>query len=217
MKAYYNIEQGTEEWHAIRYGKIGGTKADGLFVKSDNLLLEILSEKVEDFEIDYDSYISAEMQRGTELEPLALERLSKYAGIEFKRVGWLQCEENELLGISADGISADETATCEIKCPGSKKHTETILADMIPLDNIKQCIHYFTVNPKLKSHRFVSFRPENKYKSLFVKELTRESIINIGTKATPVIVSVNEAVLIAKGAALHIQKSVDEKIKQLSF
>lgn len=217
MRSYYEIEQGTEEWHAIRYGKIGGTLSKGLFVKSDTLLIELLSEKAEEFELEFDPFISNDMQRGNDLEPIARKQLEQYTGIEFIKSGWLQCEENELLGISPDGISKCETISCEIKCPASKKHLSTILSNDIPNDNIHQCLHYFTVNPKLERHFFCSYRPENIFKPLFVKELNRESLINLGTNAKPVIKSVNEWVEIAKSEALKIYQELEEKIKQLSF
>lgn len=216
MKVHYEIEQGTEAWHEIRYGKIGGTLASGLFVKSDNILYEILAEQTEPFEMDYDSFISADMQRGIELEPLAKERLSEYTGVKFINAGWIQCEENSLLGISPDGISEDETVTCEIKCPGKKAHLKTILSNDIPLDHINQCLHYFVVNPKLKRHFFCSFRPES-IKPMFVKELTPDSLINIGTNAKPLMLSIAEAVIVAKGAALSIAKQVEAKKQELLF
>lgn len=217
MKAYYNIEQGTEEWHEIRYGKIGGTLAGGLLTKGDTLLQQVLSEKTEDFEMDYDAYVSPEMQRGYELEPNAIVKLEEYTGVKFLKAGWLQSEENELLGISPDGISECETVSCEIKCPGSKKHIQTLLANEIPLDNIDQCIHYFTVNPKLKQLHFCSFRPENKYKPLFVKTLTIESMVNIGTNAKPVMKMIAEVVGMAKIEANKLSKQIEEKLTELSF
>ena len=50
MIARTDIVQGTAEWHQVRYGKIGGSLCKGLFVKSDTLLIEILSKLTEDFE-----------------------------------------------------------------------------------------------------------------------------------------------------------------------
>jgi len=216
MKAHYDIIQGSDEWHEIRYGKIGGTLASGLFIKSDNLLHEILADKTEEFELDFDSFTSKEMQRGNDLEPIAREHLTKYTGIEFKECGWLQCLENELMGISPDGINEDETIQCEIKCPGSKAHIKMILSNEIPLEYINQCLHAFTVNPKLEKLCFCSFRPEN-IKPLFVKELYKDSMINMGTNAKPVMMTVNDGVILAKGAALQLSKQVDEKLKQISF
>ena len=211
-----NVTQGSIEWHEVRYRKIGGSTSKGLFVKSDTLMLDLLSQFLEDFE-EEDSFMSNDMQRGNELEPHARLELNKYAELEFKEVGWLQCEEIHLLGISPDGITDDNKASCEIKCPAKKKHTETILNDEIPLDNLHQCVHYFTVNPELEKHYFVSFRPENKMKPLFVKVLTRDCKVNMGTKARPVIKTVREWTELAKIEAQALQVQIDNCIKKLEF
>jgi hypothetical protein len=181
MIAHYEIEQGSEEWHKIRYGKVGGTLSKGLFIKSDTLLEDVLSELVEDFDLQ-ESYQSFDMVRGNELEPEARKSLNAYLGIELLECGWLQSEENEYIGISPDGITEDETISAEIKCPASKKHLKTVRSGEIPADNIHQCLHYFTVNPKLQKHYFCSYRPENIYKPIFVKELTLDSVIDLGVK-----------------------------------
>lgn len=216
MKANYEIKQGTEEWHNIRYAKIGGSTSKGLFVDSDTLLLELLAEKIEPIQIDYDQYESKDMIRGCELEPLARQELSKYIGVELIECGWLQCEEIDLLGISPDGITKCETITAEIKCPAGKKHTSTIYHDEIPKDNIHQCLHYFTVNPKLEKHYFCSFRPES-IKPIFVKELTRESLIDLGTKAKPNIKTIAEWVQISKEKAIKLQSELESAVEKLKF
>ena len=206
MIPHYNIQQMSREWHEIKWGKIGGSSSKGLFVPSDTLLMQLLAEHTEPYE-EEDNYISADMQRGIELEPLGRAELSKYAKIAFKECGWLQCEENALLGISPDGISGDETVTCEIKCPGSKKHISTVYSNQIPSDNIHQCLHYFTVNPKLERHIFGSFRPESKY-PLWAKWLDRDSVIDLGTKAKPVCKTVQQWVDIALHNAAEIKDNL---------
>jgi len=211
-----DIEQHSEEWHKVRYGKIGGTLSKGLFIKSDTLLEDVLSELVEDFDLQ-ESFQSYDMIRGNELEPEARKTLNAYLGIELKEVGWLQCEEIALLGISPDGITECETISAEIKCPAAKKHLKTILSNEIPSDNIHQCLHYFTVNPKLEKHYFCSYRPENNFKSIFVKELTRDSLIDLGTKAKPNIRPIFEWVILAKKEAIILQEQIDEKLEQLKF
>lgn len=216
MIARYDIEQHSEEWHQVRYGKVGGTLSKGLFVKSDTLLEDILSELVEEFDLK-ENYQNFDMQRGSELEPEARKALEAYLGIEFKEVGWLQCEENEYIGISPDGITECETISAEIKCPNSKKHLSTIRNDEIPLDNIHQCLHYFTVNPKLEKHYFCSYRPENIYKPIFVKKLTRDSIVNLGTKAKPVLKPISEWVEIAKNESKELKKQIEIELIKLKF
>lgn len=216
MTVRYDIEQGTEEWYKVRYGKIGGTTSAGLFVNSDTLLLGLLAELTEPIDLDYDSYVSDDMQRGIELEPIARKSLSEYIGVELLQAGWLQSTEHELLGISPDGISKCETVTSEIKCPGAKRHVETLLSNEIPLDNLKQCIHYFTVNPKLEKHYFCSYRPES-IKPMFVKVLYRDSLVNLGTKAKPVPKTISECVSIAKNATIVLEGQIKEAIEKLKF
>jgi hypothetical protein len=214
MIAKFKIAQGTQEWHIERYGKIGGTASKGLFVESDTLLDSILAEHLEPFEMDDDSYIGYDMQRGIELEPMAIQEVSVYAGIELLQCGWLQSSECSILGISPDGISKCLTVSAETKCPGKTKHTKTIRSGEIPLDNIHQCLHYFTVNPKLEKHYFASFRPESKY-PLFVKCLTRDSIIDLGSKSKPNNKSVSEWVKIALDKALELESQLKIELIKL--
>jgi hypothetical protein len=216
MIARYDIEQHSEDWHKARYAKIGGTLSKGLFVKSDTLLEDVLSELCEEFDLQ-ENYQSFDMQRGSELEPEARKALSAYLGVELKEVGWLQCEENEYIGISPDGITDCQTISAEIKCPNSKKHLKTILTNEIPSDNIHQCLHYFTVNPKLEKHYFCSYRPENIYKPIFVRELTRDSLVNLGTKAKPVLKTISEWVAIAKNESLELKKQIEIELNKLKF
>jgi hypothetical protein len=213
MIARYDITQGSLEWFLLKWGKIGGSTSKGLFVPSDTLLYQLLAEHTEEYE-EEDGYVSADMQRGIELEHLGRSELSKYAGVSFSECGWLQSEENELLGISPDGISSDETITCELKCPSAKKHISTVYCNDIPSDNIHQCLHYFTVNPKLQAHIFGSFRPESKY-PLWAKWLRRDSIIDLGTKAKPQCKTVQQWADIALHSAEEIKSNLELSLKQL--
>lgn len=212
----HNIKQQTEEWFKIKYGKIGGTRAGNLFVKSDTLLIELLAELTEPFVMNDDEYLSADMLRGYELEPVARRELIKYTGILFNQAGWIECEEQPLFGISPDGISDYGVHSCEIKCPSAKRHISTVLSGEIPLDNIDQCIHYFTVNPLLQQHFFCSFRPES-VKPLFVKMLTRDSKINAGTRAKPIVKTVQEVVNESHNLTVTLQGQIKDALASISF
>ena len=212
MKNYKELEQKSLEWHEMKWGKIGGTLSKGLFIKSDTLLIEILSQRLEDFEMGND-FESDAMAHGNEFEPFAIEWVESYTGFKFERTGWLQSEENELLGISPDAISEDETTCCEVKCFGRKKHTEVILTNEIPLDNLNQLLHYFTVNPKLQKLYYCAFRSESVKN--FIKELTPDSEINLGTKAKPIIKPISEWVKIAKAEADLLLEQIITKEEQL--
>lgn len=233
MKVHYDITQGTEEWLRIRFGKIGGTRAKGLFVESDTLALELMAERAEDY-TDDDSFKSFSMLRGQELEPEARRRLTEYTGIEFLEAGWIDGGVPGT-GISPDGVAKLETIQCEIKCPERKKHHQTCLDDVIPKEHIHQCLHAFVVNEKLESIYFCSFRPESKIKPMFVKELKLEDIVDIGITEKskvwedrglgakeyvaniPVLKSVREWAAEAREKAKEVNKTVDEMLAKLAF
>lgn len=177
MIRYNKIEQGTLDWFELRWGRIGGTASKGLFVKSDTLLIDILSQRLEEFEPE-DGFTSDAMERGKELEPFAREYLNSYTGLEFKETGWLQSLKNELLGISPDGITDCEINAIETKCFGRKEHTRVLLLNDIPKDNIHQVLQYFTVNPKLENLYWLAFRPESVRH--FIKHITLDSEIDLG-------------------------------------
>jgi hypothetical protein len=218
MIAYFDIEQLSDKWHLMKHGKIGGSLAKGLYVKTDTLMYEIGAQLTEDYDFsNEEDYQSSAMQRGMDLQPQAIMELNKYTGLNFIECGWLQSEKIPIIGISPDGITEDLLYSCEIKCPGAKRHFETIANNEIPLDNLDQCIHYFTVNQKLVKHFFMSYRPESKLKKIFVKELTRESIVNIGTKSKPKIISINDASIIARSEAERIHKDINQLIENLKF
>lgn len=214
---HFNIEQHSAEWFDLRWGKIGGTRAKELFVKSDTLFYKLLSETIEPFDEDAEeSFQSEAMERGNFLEPQARIELQKYTGLEFIECGWIQ-SDNELMGISPDGITADFTIQIEVKCPGAIAHLKMCVADAIPLEYINQCVHAFTVNDKLEKMYFVSYRPECTIKPLFVKVLTRDSLVNNGTVAKPVMVEISHLVTVSYLEAELLQEQIKETINKLKF
>ena len=215
MKIREKVEQGGKKWLMARWGRVGGTASGGLFVKGDTLLLNILAEATEEFQMD-EGFKSKDMERGSELEPLGRERLSDYIGLTLLEYGMLDSSECDLIFISPDGMTSDETVMCEIKCPGAKRHLETCLSGAVPKDNIFQCVHYFTVNPKLEKLHFLSFRPES-IVPMKVITLTRASEVNVGTAARPkleIIGALSERALVF---AKDLEIQIKEKIELLKF
>ena len=51
MIVYKDIEQGSEDWFLIKWGKVGGSTAKGLYINSDTLFLDLLSQHLEEFEV----------------------------------------------------------------------------------------------------------------------------------------------------------------------
>lgn len=234
MIAYKDIEQGSEDWFLIKWGKVGGSTAKGLYINSDTLFLDLLSQHLEEFELE-ESFDSFAMMRGRELEPFARDFISDYTGIKFEEYGWLQSKKCSLLGISPDGMSADEKVACEIKCLGRKAHAEVLINQEPPRIYMEQIIHYFTINPKLESLFFIAFRPETVQH--FIKEYKRTDKIDLGWKkkvevpqfgvkgqpikpkviSEPDIKTVSEWSAIAIDEALRLEKKIKETVELLQF
>ena len=77
-------------------------------------------------------------------------------------------------------------------------------------------MHYFTTHERLKTLHFGSFRPESKIR-LFHKVLTLESVINIGTKAKPILGTVLEFSQQARESAKEIDRKIEAKLKIINL
>jgi hypothetical protein len=211
--AHFEIAQGTDQWHTIRYAKVGGVVCKSLLGKPETLINHIGACHLEPYTPEPPSYVSDDMQRGIDLEPMARAEMAKYISakhgrpIDLLTCGWLQNTTIPVIGISPDGITADLTIQIETKCPGKSKHAATLYGGIIPDDNIDQCLHAFTVNPVLEYFYFGSFRPECDY-PLFVRELTKDSMVDMGTKVRPNVKKVSEWVQILQAAAITLQENI---------
>jgi len=217
MTARYDIIQGTVEWHEIRYGKISGTNSEKLFSGYETLKNKLIACRLEDFNWEEeDEYKNKAMLRGLEYEPEAIFQVAMHLGIQFKTCGWIQSDKFPMLGISPDAISECETIQLEVKCPGRDKHTQYIREDIVPLEYVGQCTHAFTVNDKLKALYFVSYRPESVI-PLFIKEITLDSELNVGTAARPVMMIVKDRVNQIKERIGQMQKDVEKEVQKITF
>lgn len=131
---YPDLEQGTEEWLEVRRGLVTASTVGKLLtatlkVASNDtsraltatLVAERITGQVEP------SYMSADMERGVEHEPIARDYYSKhYAPV--RELGFMV---RGGLGYSPDGLVGDE-GLIEIKCPRAKGHMTTIVFDQVP-------------------------------------------------------------------------------------
>ena len=120
-----NLKQATKEWLNWRCGLITASDAPIImgmspFKKTDQLL----NEKYRRFSTVANPY----MQRGIDLEPIALQEFEKETGlIMFPCVGE---HENEWMGASFDGMTLEQDAIVEIKCPGKIDMLSAINGDI---------------------------------------------------------------------------------------
>lgn len=116
-------EQRSEEWFEERLGKFTASRiSDLLGVKALGLTGEgyAMEMAIEEVYGKEDSFMSYDMQRGTELEPLAFNKFKELKELQFISVencGFFKHCENS--GASPDGLVGDD-AVLEIKCPTRK-------------------------------------------------------------------------------------------------
>lgn len=212
----YDMEQKTEAWFEIRYGKIGGSSADKLTTpaKFKTVKNELISAKLEDFVFDEDEankFMSKDVNRGNELERPARDYLSEFKGVEYRDVGWVQSDIH-ILGLSPDGVSEDLTSSCEIKCPARTAHTSYILGgNKIPSQYFWQNIAYFAVIDDLIEHDFMSYRPECTIEAHIIT-LRRDTVTQYGAKKA----TVQEWADKLRDEALKMNNEVAEAVEELS-
>ncbi len=120
--------QRTPEWFAARLGRVTGSKASCVLMgektagRADYVLqlaLERLTGVAEEF-----GYISAEMQRGIDKEPLARMRAEAVGEFTLIRETGFISHNTLMIGASLDGDSDDFRRIWEFKCPKSTTHVK---------------------------------------------------------------------------------------------
>jgi len=170
---FYNFKQRSEEWEAIRVGKVGGSEAIGLTTPARLKTLvylkmaEIQTGEQEDF------FVSKAMQDGIDNEPIAIALYEKQTFSNVIEAGYITNSDYKYLGLSGDGFVGLEVGV-EVKCPMPKQHCMTIMEGVVPAANRPQIAQYFLINTNLKRVDFVSYNEKVKAKPLFVIECTRE-------------------------------------------
>lgn len=129
MKVYDTLVQGSDEWFAVRLGKLTASKAQA--VASNGKGLETLCfEKVAEIisGTQEDKYTNADMERGNEQENLARSAYEMETGNPVKQVGFVELDER--VGCSPDGF-VGEDGLVEIKCHKGSQMVKLIFSEKI--------------------------------------------------------------------------------------
>lgn len=124
----------------------------------ENYLYEILAERLS---VD-DGMEESAMDRGERLEQDAIEAFERTTGKIVDRIGFVESDENELMGFSPDGLIAIDgyyTEAVEIKCLSSANHVRAWIENEIPKEHYPQIIQAFIVNELLQKLYFVLYDP----------------------------------------------------------
>jgi predicted phage-related endonuclease len=159
-----DCEQKSPEWYASRCGRLTGSVASAMLAKVKsgeaagrrNLRAKLVLERVTG-RTQENNFVSADMQRGIDLESEAFGEFEVLTGSVVQRSGFLAMEED--YGCSLDGYLGDFEELVSIKCPNDANHMAYLLSDKrIPKDYIDQCCHEMWITGA-KRHHFLSYSP----------------------------------------------------------
>jgi len=159
-------EQRSEQWHLLKVGVIGSTRAKTMFMGKStqeykNLVLEIAGELISGLPDDGNDFSSEWMERGVELEPDARRFYEMTFETEIEQVGFITPEKDhkffEWIGTSPDGLTSDN-GMIEIKCPKRTTHLRYIKSAKLPTEYFEQVYWHLYVTG-LDYCDFISYYP----------------------------------------------------------
>ena len=152
------MQQRTDEWLAARAGKVTASCLDDVMASKTTaayqnymakLICERLTGKAEQ------TLVSAAMQRGTDLEPLARDFYVVETGAMVEEVGFYAHPTITNSGASPDGIIGTD-GLIEIKCPNTATHIKTLESKKPALKYMRQMQRQMACTGRLWCD-FVSF------------------------------------------------------------
>lgn len=185
----HNIIQGTEDWFALRVGKVTGTRLKsvvGTKKVQETLLYELIAEELTG--IQEELPMSYAMRWGVEHEEEAIDAYEKAYNVKTKTVGFCVSKEFDFLGLSPDRLikkGKKYVKGVEVKAPTTKTVVKYMLDGTIPTEYKWQVINYFLVCESLTEVDFVIYDPRihNPALRLTVINVKREEVVDDIDKA----------------------------------
>jgi putative phage-type endonuclease len=159
------MNQGSADWHLARIGRISASRVRDVLAisKRDGKPLQARQDYAEELAIELVTgeaepvFETAAMRWGKEQEPAARAAYEAHAGVLVGEVGFVIHPELDFLGASPDGLILGASRGLEIKCPGRRKHWQT-LRDGMPEEHVAQ-VQISMACTGLPEWDFVSFDP----------------------------------------------------------
>lgn len=156
------IEQGSNEWHLLRLGKVTASRIADVLSKGKsgesasrrNYRTELVVQRLTG--IPGESFSNAAMEWGTNTEPKARTAYEVEKQQFVEQVAFIDHPSIEWFGCSPDGLVAD--GLIEIKCPNSTTHVDYLADNKPPAKYIPQMQCQMAVTGRQWCD-FVSFDP----------------------------------------------------------
>lgn len=161
MKIHNDIIQHSDEWFAIRRGKFTASNFAKLFMAKttagyQDAINQVVFERLTGESPE--SFSNNWMDRGTELEPIAIEQYETSTFNKVHRIGFV--EATEWIGCSPDGFVSD-VGMLQVKCPKYSTLITYHLKNEVPKDYMiqiqgellvceKEWSDFYVYHPKLK-------------------------------------------------------------------
>ena len=141
---HHHIEQGGDEWHALRRGMITSSSIFRLLTATGKpannetsraQLLQLLAERITGE--SEPSFYGDDMARGHLLEPLARDIYAQHRA-PVQECGFVTAIfDGTVIGYSPDGLVGNH-GLIEIKAPRQKNHLRSLLSDEVPSEYVPQ-------------------------------------------------------------------------------
>lgn len=173
------VEQGTEEWLAMRLGHVTASCIADVMAKGKSgeaesrrkYKLKLIAERLT--KQQQETFSNAAMEWGVEQEPYARMAYEVAVGEFVDKTGFWKHPSIEWVGASPDGLVGDD-GLVEIKCPNTTTHIDYIYDDKVPAKYFKQIQCQLWVTGR-KWCDFVSFDPRlPQPNQLFIKRCLRD-------------------------------------------
>ena len=142
MNIIWDIEQGSDEWLALRLGKLTASKFADVISKGHGaapsktretymyqLAADILTQAPQD------SFKSSAMEWGNECEPAARAAYELKHGVDVDECAFIELSDR--IGVSPDGLVGLD-GLLEIKCPNTTTQIKRVLAGEAPKEYMAQ-------------------------------------------------------------------------------
>lgn len=176
MEIIRDIDQGTDEWIALRFGWITASrfkdvKAGGAGKTRKSYMYQLAAEAITGERAE--SYSNEYMEWGTLTEPQARAMYELDSGNDVEEVSFIKLNDTNKIGCSPDGLVGSD-GMVEFKCPKTTTQIETFLSGKMPIGHAPQVQGQLWVSGR-EWCDFVSFDPRiNGESSYFIQRQYRD-------------------------------------------
>ena len=188
MRVHY-VEQGTDEWLALRAGCITASSFKSLVTirgektassTRDTYLNQVIAERLTGKPVD--TFKNADMERGNEREGAARDLFAAIMEVDVKEVGFHLHDDYDI-GCSPDGLFTLESDTgVEIKSPRASTHVRYMRNKKLPVEYVQQ-VQLSMWLLEVDHYFFCSYHPD--LKPLIVEVRRDDEFID---KAVPILI-----------------------------